>query len=104
MPGVLLAPYALSVNQHRLLFPGLWAALLLSLSLAVQAKPHHKAKPPPPPQPLGLRPALVAFADELAAAQNWDASALRTQLSEADSSKAFSNVSRGPVIGLPIVV
>jgi len=59
------------------------AALLLSLGIALaQAKPHH-AKPAPPPQPLGERPALVAFADELAAAQGWDAAALREQLSQA---------------------
>ncbi|MBV8036595.1 lytic murein transglycosylase B [Roseateles sp.] len=59
------------------------AALLLSLCLAAaQAKPHH-AKPAQPPQPLGPRPALVAFADELATAQGWDAAALREQLGQA---------------------
>ncbi len=54
----------------------------MSLSMAVQAKPHH-SKAQPPPQPLGLRPALVAFADDLAATQGWDAPALREQLSHA---------------------
>lgn len=51
----------------------------LLLATAVQAKPRH-ARPEPPPRPLGLRPAVVAFADELAAAQGWDAAALREQL------------------------
>lgn len=54
----------------------------LLLAAAVQAKPRH-AKPAPPPEPLGARPAVVAFADELAAAQGWDAPALREQLSQA---------------------
>ena len=54
----------------------------LLLAAAVQAKPHH-AKPAPPPQPLGPRPAVVAFADELASAQGWDAAALREQLAQA---------------------
>ncbi|MFT7773829.1 lytic murein transglycosylase B [Roseateles sp.] len=62
--------------------PALCAGLLLSLSLAVDAKPRH-AKPAPQPQPFGQRPALVAFADELAAAQGWDAGALREQLGQA---------------------
>lgn len=70
------------MNRPRLRFPGLCAALLLGVSLAAQAKPHH-AKPEPPPHPIGPRPALVAFADELAAAQGWDAAALREQLSQA---------------------
>jgi membrane-bound lytic murein transglycosylase B len=52
------------------------------LALAAQAKPHH-ARPEPPPKPLGPRPALVAFADELAATEGWDASALREQLAAA---------------------
>jgi membrane-bound lytic murein transglycosylase B len=67
-------------------FPFLLAGLLLALCapFAAQAKPRHaKPVPPPPPQPLGLRPALVAFADELAASQNWDGSALREQLGQA---------------------
>ncbi|WP_457324351.1 lytic murein transglycosylase B [Roseateles sp. P5_E11] len=54
----------------------------LLLACAVHAKPRH-AKPAPPPEPLGNRPALVAFADELAASQSWDATALREQLSQA---------------------
>lgn len=54
----------------------------LLLACAVHAKPRH-AKPAPPPEPLGNRPALVAFADELAASQSWDATALREQLSKA---------------------
>ncbi|CAM4000573.1 lytic murein transglycosylase B [Roseateles saccharophilus] len=58
----------------------LLAGLLLPSS--VQAKPRH-ARHEVPPKPLGLRPALVAFADELATAQNWDAAALRDQLSGA---------------------
>ncbi len=56
------------------------AALLLATSL--QAKPL-RARPAPPPEPLGPRPALLAFADELATAQQWDAVALRAQLSQA---------------------
>lgn len=66
---------------HR---PRASAALLLSLCLVASAaaKPRH-AKPLPPPEPLGPRPAVVAFADELAAAQNWDAPALREQLAQA---------------------
>lgn len=58
----------------------LLTALLLAAS--VHAKPHHP-RPVPPPQPLGARPAVVAFADELAAAQGWDAAALREQLGQA---------------------
>jgi len=68
------------VKRHRLL-PTLCAGLLLGLCLTAGAKP--RAKAPPPPQPFGARPAVVAFADELAAAQNWDAIALREQLSAA---------------------
>lgn len=62
----------------------LLAGLLLALAFpfGAQAKPHHP-KPAPPPQPLGERPALVAFADELAAAEGWDAAALREQLGQA---------------------
>lgn len=56
----------------------------LLLACTVHARPHRaKAPPLPPPQPLGPRPAVVAFADELAARQNWDAAALREQLSQA---------------------
>lgn len=56
--------------------------LLLGLALpADAAKPHHE----PPPKPLGTRPALVAFADELAAAEGWDATALRRQLAAAQN-------------------
>jgi len=58
----------------------LLTALLLAAS--VHAKPQHP-RPVPPPQPLGARPAVVAFADELAAAQGWDAAALREQLGQA---------------------
>ena len=68
------------MKRHRLL-PTLCAGLLLGLCLTAGAKP--RAKAPPPPQPFGARPAVVAFADELAAAQNWDAIALREQLSAA---------------------
>ncbi|RTL47006.1 MAG: lytic murein transglycosylase B [Burkholderiales bacterium] len=61
----------------------LGAALILTACLAsAHAKPVH-VKPLPPAQPLGPRPALVAFADELAASQQWDAAALREQLSQA---------------------
>ena len=57
--------------------PHLCTILALSLSLAAHAaKPRH-AKAPPPPQPLGPRPELLAFADDLATTQNWDAAALR---------------------------
>jgi len=68
------------VKRPRLLST-LCAGLLLGLCLAAHAKP--RAKAPPPPQPLGARPALIAFADELATAQNWDAAALREQLAGA---------------------
>lgn len=60
----------------------LLAAAVLALATTAHAKPH-RPKAPPPPAPLGARPALVAFADELAAAQGWDAAALREQLSAA---------------------
>ncbi|MCE4540650.1 lytic murein transglycosylase B [Pelomonas sp. P7] len=60
----------------------LLVAASLLLALSVQAKPRH-AKAPPPPQPLGPRPALVAFADDLATTQGWDAAALREQLAQA---------------------
>lgn len=65
-------------------FPNLTctAVLALSLSVAAHAKPRH-ARPEPPPKPLGTRPALVAFADELATAEGWDAAALRAQLAAA---------------------
>jgi membrane-bound lytic murein transglycosylase B len=56
--------------------------LALSLSLAAHAKPRH-ARHEPPPKPLGTRPALVAFADELATTEGWDAAALRVQLAAA---------------------
>jgi len=74
-------PYAAVVKRPRLLL-SLCAGLLLGLSLAAHAKPRH-ARPAPAPLPLGPRPALVAFADELAAAQGWDAAALRGQLGQA---------------------
>ncbi|MEO6279715.1 lytic murein transglycosylase B [Roseateles sp.] len=69
------------MTRHRFL-PHLCAGLLIAVSLAAHAKPRHP-KAPPPPQPFGARPALVAFADELATAQNWDAAALREQLGQA---------------------
>lgn len=56
-------------------------ALLGGLSLSAQAKRHRE----PPTKPLGTRPALVAFADELAAAEGWDATALRRQLASAQN-------------------
>ena len=68
--------------KSRLLI--LAATLALSLSFPADAKPRHaRPAPTPQPQPLGARPAVVAFADELAAAQGWDAAALREQLSQA---------------------
>ncbi len=73
------------VNRIRFV-AGLCAALLLSLSVQVpaHAKPRHpKPSPSPSPRALGPRPAVVAFADELAAAQGWDAAALRSQLAAA---------------------
>jgi membrane-bound lytic murein transglycosylase B len=69
------------VNRARIVLR-LSASLLLALCLVAHAKPHH-AKAPPPPQPLGPRPALVAFADGLATAQGWDVAALREQLAQA---------------------
>jgi len=60
----------------------LCTGLLLGLCLTAGAKPRHP-KAPPPPQPLGARAAVVAFADELAASQGWDATTLREQLSQA---------------------
>jgi membrane-bound lytic murein transglycosylase B len=72
-----------TVKRHRLLptVANLCAGLLLGLCLTAAAKP--RAKAPPPPQPFGAHPAVVAFADELAASQNWDAAALRVQLGAA---------------------
>jgi membrane-bound lytic murein transglycosylase B len=67
-------PYAAGVKFRTL-------PLLASLLLACSA--HAKPKREPPPKPLGTRPALVAFADELAAAEGWDARALRRQLAAA---------------------
>ena len=60
----------------------LCTGLLLGVCLTAGAKPRHP-KAPPPPQPFGARPAVVAFADELAATQGWDAAALREQLGQA---------------------
>ena len=59
-------------------------ATVLSLCLVapIAAKPHH-AKPAPPPVPFGNHPAVIAFADDLATAQGWDATALREQLTQA---------------------
>jgi len=52
----------MTLRRSRVLAP-----LLLALCVAAaQAKPP-RAKPLPPPEPLGARPAIVAFADELAA-------------------------------------
>ncbi|PTT79787.1 lytic murein transglycosylase B, partial [Pelomonas sp. HMWF004] len=70
-------PYAAAVMFARL--PTLICAGLLAASLTTHAKPSRE----PPPRPLGTRPALVAFADELAAAQGWDAAELRSQLAAA---------------------
>jgi membrane-bound lytic murein transglycosylase B len=61
--------------------PILTCAALLALSLTAHAKPRRE----PPPKPLGTRPALVAFADELAAAEGWDAAQLRRQLAAASN-------------------
>lgn len=61
--------------------PTLICAGLLAASLAAHAKPRRE----PPPKPLGTRPALVAFANELAAAEGWDAAALRRQLAAASN-------------------
>lgn len=68
-------PYAETVK------PLIYASLLLAASLAAHAKPRRE----PPPKPLGTRPALVAFADELAAAEGWDAAQLRRQLAAASN-------------------
>ena len=54
---------------------------LLALSLGADAKPRRE----PPPKPLGTRPALVAFANELAATEGWDAAQLRRQLAAASN-------------------
>jgi membrane-bound lytic murein transglycosylase B len=59
----------------------LTCAALLALSLTAHAKPRRE----PPPKPLGTRPALVAFANELAAAEGWDAAQLRRQLAAASN-------------------
>lgn len=56
---------------------------LLCLLMALCAASHAKPKREPPAKPLGTRPAIVAFADELAADQGWDASALLKQLAAA---------------------
>ncbi|MCY4744047.1 lytic murein transglycosylase B [Pelomonas sp. UHG3] len=55
------------------------AALLLAAPALADAKPRRE----PPLKPLGTRPALVAFANELAAAEGWNAAALRRQLAAA---------------------
>ncbi len=70
-------PYAGAVKKPLTL---LCAGLLLACT--VHARPP-RARPLPPPEPLGPRPALVAFADELAASQGWEANALREQLGQA---------------------
>jgi membrane-bound lytic murein transglycosylase B len=67
------------VTRARL--PALLCAGLLLAASAIHAKPRRE----PPPKPLGTRPALVAFADELAAAEGWDAAALRRQLAAASN-------------------
>ncbi len=56
-------------------------AAALLLATAATAKPRRE----PPPKPLGTRPALVAFANDLAAAEGWDAAALRRQLAAASN-------------------
>ena len=63
------------------LIPNFCAGLILSLGLVAQAQA--KPKREPPPKPLGTRPALVAFANDLAAAEGWDAAQLRRQLAAA---------------------
>ncbi|MFT7723880.1 MAG: lytic murein transglycosylase B [Roseateles sp.] len=65
--------------------PAALPALTLALAAALATPAAHAAKPrrEPPPKPLGTRPALVAFADDLAAAEGWDAAALRRQLAAA---------------------
>ncbi|WP_235533746.1 MULTISPECIES: lytic murein transglycosylase B [unclassified Roseateles] len=63
----------------KLPIPPLLPLLALCLSFSAHAKPKRE----PPPKPFGTRPALVAFADELAAAEGWDAAALRGQLAAA---------------------
>lgn len=72
-------PYAGAVKRRLSPVPALCAGLLLAASLATHAKPRRE----PPPQPLGPRPELIAFADDLAATQGWDVAALREQLSQA---------------------
>ncbi|MDR7295268.1 membrane-bound lytic murein transglycosylase B [Pelomonas aquatica] len=59
----------------------LCAGLALALSVAAHAKPRRE----PPPRPLGTRPALVAFANDLAAAEGWDAAQLHRQLAAASN-------------------
>jgi membrane-bound lytic murein transglycosylase B len=77
------------MNRHSRIPALVIAGLLLTqASHAASPKRHpalskHAAQPAAPPQPLGPRPAVIAFADDLAAAQNWDAAALRDQLSQA---------------------
>lgn len=61
-------------------------SLMLSLAHATPSKrrahaPHHAVKAVP--QPLGARTEVIGFANELAAAQGWDAAALRAQLAGA---------------------
>lgn len=65
------------MRPARVLAPLLCLALA---SPAALAKPRHV-----PDKPLGPRPALIQFADELAAAEGWDAKALRHQLQRAHS-------------------
>ncbi|MDR7332193.1 membrane-bound lytic murein transglycosylase B [Kinneretia asaccharophila] len=64
----------------------LLASLLMLASPAADAAKKTKPRPPAKveaPQPLGARAEVLAFADELAAAQGWDAAALREQLTQA---------------------
>lgn len=66
----------------------LLASLLVLAAPTAQAGPTpHKPRHKPPqleaPQPLGPRDELLAFADDLAARQGWDANALREQLAQA---------------------
>jgi membrane-bound lytic murein transglycosylase B len=68
------------VTRTRLI-PHLCVGLVLALSLAAHAKPRRE----PAPKPLGTRPALIAFANDLAAAEGWDAAALRRQLAAASN-------------------
>ncbi|HEY0957363.1 MAG TPA: lytic murein transglycosylase B [Roseateles sp.] len=66
------------------LLPLLASLLVLASPAALAAKKTQRHPPKAEaPQPLGPRAEVLAFADELAAAQGWDAAALREQLTQA---------------------